>query len=124
MTALTQDQKDKLNGKTGRFIKILDSNVDGTYSTEISNDDKDLLLRLKIVGTTGQQGDSNPPNIKAFIRSQAEGVARKANFLRVSCRNWGSAVVHIESRSGHEEDDYFRDTEDDIRQNTSKLLNT
>jgi len=117
MTALTQDQKDKLNGKTGRFIKILDSNVNGTYSTEISNDDKDLLLRLKIVGTPNA-------NIKALIRSQAEGVARKANFLRVFCSDWGSAVVHIESRSGHEEDDYFRDTEDDIRQNTSKLLNT
>tara|TARA_S200002703_G_scaffold157221_1_gene164550 strand:+ start:552 stop:905 length:354 start_codon:yes stop_codon:yes gene_type:complete len=117
MTALTEDQKNKLNGKTGRFIKILDSNVDGTYSTEISNDDKDLLLRLKIVGTPNA-------NIKSFIRSQAEGVARKANFLRVFCSDWGSAVVYVESRSGHEEDDYFRDIEDDIKQNTSKLLNT
>ena len=117
MTALTENQKDKLNGKTGAFVMILDSNVDGTYSTEISNDDKDLLLRLKIVGTPNA-------NIKAFIRSQAEGVVRKANFLRIFCSDWGSAVVHIESRSGHEEDDYYHDIEDDIRQNTSKLLNT
>ena len=117
MTALTEDQKNKLNGKTGRFIKILDSNVDGTYSTEISNDDKDLLLRLKIVGTPNA-------NIKAFIRSQAEGVARKANFLRVFCSDWGSATVHIETRSGQEDDIYTRDEDDDITRNTTQLLKT
>lgn len=117
MTALTEDQKNKLKGKTGRFIKILDSNVDGTYSTEISNDDKDLLLRLKIVGTPNA-------NIKAFIRSQAEGVVKKANFLRVYCADWGSAVVYIETRSGHEEDDYFHDIKDNISSNTSELLKT
>tara|TARA_Y100000401_G_scaffold29233_2_gene21293 strand:- start:8222 stop:8575 length:354 start_codon:yes stop_codon:yes gene_type:complete len=117
MTALTEDQKNKLNGKTGRFIKILDSNTDGSYSDEISNDDKDLLLRLKIVGTPNA-------NIKAFIRSQAEGVIKKANYLRVYCDNWGGAVIHIESRSGHEEDEYFHDAEDNISSNISKLLNT
>jgi len=117
MTTLTEDQKNKLNGKTGRFVKILDSSVDGSYSDEISNDDKDLLLRLKIVGTPNA-------NIKAFIRSQAEGVVKKANYLRVFCSNWGSAVVHIESRSGHEEDDYISDADDIINRNTSKLLNT
>lgn len=118
MTALTEDQKNKLNGKTGRFIKILDSNVNGTYSTEFSNDDKDLLLRLKIVGTPQQ-------NIKAFVRSQAEGVTRKANFLRIFCSDWGSAKVHVETRSGNEEDEYIVDEETDvISQNQTKLLKT
>ena len=125
-------EHNKIEIKKSRFSNMIsliegssiDQNVFEKVSEKISNDDKDLLLRLKIVGTTGQQGDSNPPNIRAFIRSQAEGVAKKANFLRVFCSDWGSAVVHIESRSGHEEDDYFSDTEDNIRENTSKLLNT
>jgi hypothetical protein len=118
MTALTEDQKNKLNGKTGRFIKILDSNVNGAYSTEISNDDKDLLLRLKIIG-------SPSANIKAFIRGQAEGIVKKANFIRIQCSSWNNATVVLESRSGHEDDDYFYDENEDVfTKNTTKQLLT
>ncbi len=118
MTTLTEDQKKLLNNKTGRFVKILDSNVNGAYSTEISNDDKDLLLRLKIVGTPNG-------NIKAFIRGQAEGIVKKANFIRVQCSDWNNATVVLESRSGHEDDDYFYDENEDVfKKNTSRQLLT